>query len=526
MKRTWLKINIPFKYEVTVKIIRVFILILLLNVCSIWTFGCAGSRHGQITLLHTNDMHAQYVPMPATWVQKDPKPMIGGMVALEFQIRKARETYPATLLFDAGDFMTGTPIAKMEIDGALGGGFVRMMNLLGYNAFTIGNHEFDEGQENLNRLISLMRFDVLSANLFKDGRLMVKKPYAIYRSGGLRIGVIGVTLTDLFEMTAKKNLTGIRVDDPAPIVQKIIDKIDGKTDLIVLLTHQGVDADLDLAQRIHGADIIIGGHSHTRLNEAIVKNNILIVQADNKTRYLGRLTVDVDKDKVTHYDYRLIPTWADSVRQPNAALAAMVDSLKQQIDLEYGRVVGQLLDDWRRSGQGESNLGDYIADAIRGATGTDFAVLNSGGIRKDLGRGPVKKMDIVEILPFSNTVVLFNCTGEELMTMIRTNARASVRNEPGILQISGLRYSYRLRPDGTIEIPSATIGGEPIDPKKNYRGATVDFVLFGQAERYFGFQPQQGVENTNLMVSGMVIDQIEKNPEIQSVLDLRIQQLP
>jgi 2',3'-cyclic-nucleotide 2'-phosphodiesterase (5'-nucleotidase family) len=488
--------------------------------------GCAHHHAGTLTVLHTNDQHSQFAPAPATWVQKDPKPLIGGIVALDYQIRQAREKYQATLLLDAGDFMTGTPIAKLRVDGALGGAYVQMLNEMGYQALTVGNHEFDEGQDNLFRLIDLARYDVLSANLLKDGQLLTKKPYALYKAGGLRVGVIGLTLTDLFEMTARKNLEGIQVLDPVEPAQKAIDEIDGKTDLIILLSHMGVEADRELAHKIHGADIIVGGHSHTRLNKPIIENGILIVQADSKNRYLGRLTVDVANDAVVRHDYALIPCWQDSVAQANPLLAAKVKSYNDQIDADYGRVIGQLKTDWHRNSQGESNIGNYIADVMRKTAAADFAAINSGGIRKDMPAGPIKKLDIVEILPFTNTLVTFTCTGEELIKIVQSNVTAAAKSEPGILQISGLSYQYRISPGGTLEITNVRINGAPVDPQATYLGATIDFVLFGQAERYFGFKPGGKIENTNLMLSDVVTAYIEAEPVVESAIEGRMDRLP
>jgi len=488
--------------------------------------GCAHQRSGTLTVLHTNDQHSQFAAAPATWVQKDPKPRIGGLVALENQIRKARENYKATLLLDAGDFMTGTPIAKLKVEGALGGAYIQMLNDMGYQALTLGNHEFDEGQENLMGLVRLARYDILSANLYKDDRLFAPKSHAIYEIGGLRVGLIGLTLTDLFDMTARKNLEGIRVLDPAASAQKIIDEIDGRTDLIILLTHMGVEADRDLAKKIRGADIIIGGHSHSRLNKPIIENGVLIVQADSKTRYLGRLTVDVAGDAVVRHDYALIPCWVDSVTQPDPLLAGRIKEYQQQIDADYGRTIGQLTTDWQRNSQGESNIGNYIADVMRLTAAADFAVINSGGIRKDMPAGPIKKLDIVEILPFTNTLVTFTCTGEELMKIIQSNVRSAAREEPGVLQVSGLKYQYRVTPGGTIEITGAMINGNAIDPQATYTGATIDFILFGQAERYFGFAPTGKTENTNQILSDVVVTHIETQPAVASSIEGRMVRIP
>ncbi len=113
-------------------------------------------------------------------MKKNPKPEIGGMVALQYFIAQQRNKYPTSLVLDAGYVLTGTPISKIKVHDVYGGGFVDMINLIGYKAFTIGNHELDEGQENLKKLTQLFNCDVLSANLFKDGQLFADKSYAIY----------------------------------------------------------------------------------------------------------------------------------------------------------------------------------------------------------------------------------------------------------------------------------------------------------------------------------------------------------
>jgi 2',3'-cyclic-nucleotide 2'-phosphodiesterase (5'-nucleotidase family) len=485
-------------------------------------FVLAGLLQAQtITILHTNDMHCQYTPTPATWVQKEPRPLIGGMVALESLVRSERDKGVPTLLLDAGDVMTGTPIAKISRNGVLGGAFMDMMNIIGYRAMTIGNHEFDEGQANLGKLIASAHFDVLSANLYQQDHLITGKPYAIYKVGKLRVGVIGLTLSRLFDETAKKNLDGIRVDDPVAAAQKYIDEIDAKTDLVIVLSHQGVDEDLAMASQLHGADIIVGGHSHSRLNKAIQKNHMLVVQADCKTRYLGRLTVTVAADTVSHYSYELLPAWVDDVKKPNQKLQKMVQDYQAQIQKEYGQPIGALQTDWQRNNSAESNIGNYLADVVRAVTSTDFALLNSGGIRKDVHKGGLCKLDIVEILPFTNYITKFQLTGAQLLTLIETNAKAALRQEPGILQISGLSYSFRIDKGGAVKVLSSAINGQPIDPARTYTGASVDFVIYGQAEKYFGFSVTSS-ESTGLLLSDAVIDYILAHPQVDSRIDGRI----
>jgi len=497
---------------------------LILSVSILTIFGCAVKHEGTITILHTNDMHSQYVPVPATWVQKDPKPLIGGMVALDYFIQQQRKSYANSLLLDGGDIMTGTPLSLIQVDGALGGGFVKMMNLIGYDAMTIGNHEFDAGQENLKKLLTLPKFDVLSANLYRNDSLVAPKPYAIYKVGSLRVGVIGLILGNLVEVAARKNLQGIRVDDPTQTAQKYIDEIDAKTDLILLLAHQGVEADLKMADRLHHADVIVGAHSHTRLNEVIKRNRMLVVQAGSITSYLGKLMVEVKADTVANYQYELIPTWVDEVKEPNAQMLQLVDAYKKQIDEQYGEVIGTLKTEWKKDNRAESNIGNYMTDVIRATTGADFALLNSGGIRKSLPAGSITKLNIVEILPFANYLVTFECTGEQLKSLVLENAVASVKGAHGILQVSGLTYRYRVDRDNNVTIASAQVAGKEINPKGVYRGATVDFVMEGLIEKHPDLAAKEP-EVTGQILSDAVIEFIKRHPQVDSRVEGRMKKV-
>lgn len=483
---------------------------------------CGGTQHsGRMTILHTNDLHAQFVSSPATWIDRDPPPQIGGMVALEYAVRQARAAFPENLLLDAGDFSTGTLLSKIDYNGARNGGFVAMMNLIGYDACTIGNHEFDDGQANLAKLLDLAQFDVLSANLLIENKQFAPYAYKIYPVGTIRVGVIGLILTDLFSVTAKANLDNVVVADPATTAQSIIDEIDHKTDLIILLTHQGDDHDVLLARAVKNADIIVGGHSHTRIERARRENGVLIVQAGAKARYLGRLTVDVKGDTIAGYTSELIPTWVDSVSEPHLEMAALVDTFQQRITSEYGQQIGILKTAWKTSSDYETNLGSFLTDIMREHGNSDFALLNSGGIRKALPAGPITTMDVMEILPFTNYLTTFECSGSVLADILQNDLQGSLTNGYGLLQISGIDYAYRLGADQSATIVSLNVGGSPIDPQKVYTGTTVDFVIDNLQDRY---------ELTNIQVStdiiaDVVINAIAGNPVIESTVQGRIRKV-
>ncbi|MBC7187734.1 MAG: bifunctional metallophosphatase/5'-nucleotidase [Calditrichaeota bacterium] len=469
----------------------------------------------ELVILHTNDMHAQFQPSSP----EQGRTKVGGMVALEYFVQKARSEGKPTLLLDAGDYMTGTPLASMEAHGARGGGFVEMMNIVGYNAAALGNHEFDNGQDNLKKLIALADFDVLCANLWRGDSLFAPLPYKVYQVGPLRVGVIGLILEKLFDEVARRQVEGLRVEPVVQAAQRAIDELDPITDLIILLTHQGDYEDRALASAIRGADVIIGGHSHTRIPNPQKVNGVIVAQTGSNLQSLGRLDLQVAADSVVSFRGTLIPLLVDSVHTPNPRMVELVDGYQKRIEEDYGQVIGRLLTDWRGSRYGESNVGNFVADVMRKTVDADFATINSGGIRKNIKAGPLRKLDIVELLPFANTLVTFECTGKELLTFLEFNARNVALQRGGLMQVSGLTCTYQVV-DSLVRVVNASVRGKPINPRATYRGVTVDFVIYGQAERYMGFEPKNP-QNTGLMLSEVVIDYIKKHPRVSSKVEGR-----
>lgn len=476
--------------------------------------SCACAQPRPLTILHVNDIHTHFLPEPAEWVKEDPKPLTGGMVALQDAV--AREKAPqaaSTLVLDAGDWLTGTPISEVVEQGVKGGAFMAMMNQVGFDASTIGNHDFDNGVDALHGLVELAAFPVLSANLSQHGKLVADAPWKIFTKDGLKVGVVGLILDDLAQEISKETMKGFRVESVAATAKQAIAELDPQTDLIVLLTHQGWREDSLLATRVEGADVIIGGHSHTRLKTPRVVNGVIIGQAGSYARDLGRLDLMVENDRVVSHKGSLIPLFERDVKAPDPALAAAVAEHKARIDAEYAVVIGQAPARLGRDYFHESALGNWMADALRGIVGADVAVLNSGGLRADLDAGPVTRLDIKQILPFQNTAVLVECTGRELETLLRTNAEAGLRESQGVLQISGASCRFRDTPQGA-ELTQALVGGKAILPDATYRLATVDYVL-GLADKYMGFTPTKHESRGGTLFQAMC-DWIATHPQVEA----------
>jgi 2',3'-cyclic-nucleotide 2'-phosphodiesterase (5'-nucleotidase family) len=484
----------------------------------LFSSSCA-EQPKQITILYTNDIHAHFLPAPAF---RD-KPPIGGFVALDYYVKQQRGLAPNSLLLDAGDLMTGNLICDMEYKGAEGGFLIEMMNMIGYDGRVFGNHDCDKQIGNLRRMNELAVFPTICAN-FKDtlGRDFTNEQYHIYNINNVRVGVIGLTYHPMAGMANPTSLLGFNSLDPIETAQKLIGQIDSLTDIIVLLTHIGIENDRELARSIKGADIIIGGHSHTRLDTAEIVNGVLIVQAGSYARYLGRLDLSVARDSVIAHKDTLIALTVGSWT-PNPRLQAIVDSLAAEIDARFAVPIGTLKNDWKIGKGPESNVGSWLAEAIRAKTGADVGIVNSGGIRRDIPAGPITLKDIYEMLPFDNYVTSFTCTGADLLKIFGGEVEGeSGSANHGALQISGAKYSFRMK-DGKAEIVEVSVGGRKLDLAKNYKVTTIDYVILNK-DKYLHFNPRN-IQSTETLMSDMIIEAIKNAKIIDSKLEGNIRQV-
>ncbi len=442
----------------------------------------AGAQPKSLTILHTNDMHASFVPHEAVWVRQSPKPMIGGFKELAFTVDSIRRSNPGTLLIDAGDVMTGNPITEREYRGAMGGALFEMMNMIGYQVWCPGNHDFDVSQDNLRKLTHLASFPTVCANVVDDnGRYPVGNvPYVILPVAGLRVGIIGIMSQGLYGLVNQNNLAGIRVLSPAETAQRFVDSLTPRTDLLIALTHQGVTDDSLLALNVRGLNVIVGGHSHTRLRKPLVVNGVPIVQTGSNCENLGQLDLVVDQHRVVSFNGKLIPLWVRNNR-PQNGLTRLVDSLSQAIEKDYSEVIGTLKGDWIRK-EGESAIASFLANAQREAAHADVGFMNLHGIRKDLLAGPITKKDLFEILPFRNILVTFSLTGAQLKSVLEY----TIAHRPAI-QIAGLRCRWKQGTDGRPEVRDIEVNGTPLDVRREYSCAASDYMA-GEAPHYLGLE--------------------------------------
>jgi len=451
--------------------------------------------------------------------------MVGGVIPLAWHLKQQREDCGPNILLDAGDFMTGNPVCQFAPHGVPGEAIARMMNLLEYDCGTIGNHEFDIGSEDLKRLVPLFNYPLIAADIVDgDAHPVFRDEPLILERGGLKIGIMGVSCAEMSEVVTASRFGNHKSIDQGWVLQRQAAQLKSKVDLLIALTHNGFDGDIELAQVLAGTgvDVIVGGHSHSRIKKPRLEEGILIVQAGSKWTNLGRLDLQVHNGRVTSYNGRLITLWADGA-EAGPELTKLVKGYEDKVAEEFGRTIGTLKTDWHK-GRGETNLGNFLADQMRAAGKADVGFVNSGGIRKSMNAGPVTILDINEMLPFSNMLVKAELTGKELKTVVQANADAQVGGKHGILQVSGISYRFRAnKAESAAVVEEILVGGKPLDPGNVYTVAMPDYVVM-MAPVYLNIDAP-ATEDLGLTMTDAVVAGVEKSGPIDSRIEGRIMRL-
>ena len=488
--------------------------------------GTNGKDIKEINILHWNDFHARNAPYKMTPKNAD-EYNVGGTSGMLGYLNKYRNDN--SLVLHAGDDFQGTPISSIT----RGKSQISLLNLYNLDGFEIGNHEFDYGINGLDSALMLANFDFLCANVLNEKtNSTFGKPYLIKDINGVKIGIIGLAPDDLLQLVVVTNVIGLRMlNTDSVIVADVAYLKQQKCNLIVLLSHEGVDRDVKLADKFYGdVDIIVGGHSHTALHKGKIENGVIIVQAGWGGRYLGKLDlqVDIQKDTVVSYSDILIETVEDPVINDKHA-AQVVDSMNSSIEGEMSRVIGKLETDWVRGRAKESNIGQWIADATRNEAKTDITFLNSGGIRKDMPKGDITVRDIWEISPFGNTINVATVSGKTLKQMLRNNIKVRLLENPDespdLLVVSGIKITYDLvkAKEGKEDfLVSVIVGGEEVSDSKMYSISTNNYMA-GQFKKFFG-EVEEPVKftDTNMIDRDILLTQVEKAKIINNVLEERI----
>ncbi len=372
----------------------------------------------KLVLLHSNDLHGDFVS------KNIDEKLVGGVSMLSGYVNKVRNEEKNVLYTISGDMFRGSLIDS-EFKGV---STIEIMNALAPNVATIGNHEIDYGIAHLLFLEKCARFPIINANVYiKTNHVRLFRGHYIKKIGGIKILFIGIITEEILAQTKQEELIGAFVDvkEASTEIGKICDRYQTEDiDLTVLLTHIGFEADKELAALLNplwGVDLIIGGHTHTILEEPCVVNGIPIVQAGSGTNQIGRFDLCIDKEtnSIESYTWQLIPI--DEEHCPrDTAMEELIQKYKEVTDRKYSRYITRLKHVYTHPARNqETDVGKMFADAFADSLGLDLMVLASGSLRlKEFGP-IVDYQHLLEMYPFGNQVIRVTLTGAQLKQMIR-----------------------------------------------------------------------------------------------------------
>lgn len=418
---------------------------------------------GQLVIIHTNDSHARV----------DDNMGFSSVAALKAAYKKAGAT---VLLLDAGDTLHGKPMFNLS----KGESAVEILNAAGYDAMAPGNHDFHYGAAQLKKLSAKMDFPLLAANVTRKGAAYFKTNVVIERDG-LKIGIFGLATPETAYKTNPLNVEGLKFEAPIATARKQVRELQKKdVDYIIALCHLGLEGEYTtekLAKAITGIDVIIDGHSHSVLEEGLVVKGTLIASTGEYIEKIGVVTITADGKASA----QLVS--AEQFSGKDAAVDKLINGLKKKTDDLLNVVVGSTsvdLDGERENVRTrETNLGNLIADAMLDATGADVAMNNGGGIRMTIPQGKITKAQILEVLPFSNYVVLKEVSGKDILTIMEMGIALYPEAAGGFPQVAGIRFEYDSSRAAGKRIVNAWIGGEKLVAAKKYTFATNDFLAAG-----------------------------------------------
>ncbi|MGD2294767.1 MAG: bifunctional UDP-sugar hydrolase/5'-nucleotidase [Candidatus Aminicenantes bacterium] len=448
--------------------ISTFLLTLLLTFCSV----PSPKDSLTVTILHTNDHHGHTLP------HEHQGRFVGGLaerIALIKRLkREARSTSDMCLLVDAGDISSGTLFSDFftnEPDWKVYAQF--------YDAIVPGNHDFDFPFDRVFSMIKTFQAPVLSANLYDRGSgELFFPPYKIFRQDSWSLALIGISHPDTPLISTLGYDERLEFRAAVEATKQYVQELRKKHDLIVVLSHLGEDD--RLAKKVDGIDLIIGGHIHTPLEKPLKVNNTLIIKAGYAGQYVGHMELSLQRRtrgiRIKMISYKLIPVSTDIA--PDEKVLSMLQPFLDSYG-DRGRViVGEAGEAFNRNPLADpmssSNLANLVTDAYRFVTGADLAFVNKGGLRADLDKGPVTVEELHAVLPFHNTLIVFEIKGEQVIEIIQRMA-SGLPSKGGILFPSNLDITIR---KSGLKVVLTGDGGS-IEPELIYTVAVGSFIARG-----------------------------------------------
>ncbi|HKL75598.1 MAG TPA: 5'-nucleotidase C-terminal domain-containing protein, partial [Halanaerobiales bacterium] len=424
----------------------------------------------EFSILHTNDTHGRVE-------EGDYAGM--GFAKVSTLVNNYRED-GEVLLLDAGDTFHGQNIVNLSE----GESIVRILNHMGYDALTVGNHDFNYGQERLKELNEMTDFPILGANL--EPQLV--DDYVIKEIDGFRVGIFGLATPETAYKAHPKLVEGLEFMDPVEVSKKMVEELQGKTDMIIALSHLGMSegsdyTSIDVAEEVEGIDLIVDGHSHHALEEGRMVNDVLIVQAGEYDKNVGIVEINVSDNEITEMTASLFTKENSQDLEKDPEVVELVEEIKAENEEITSEVIGNTAVELNGERQyvrtGETNLGSLLGDAMLDAVDADVAITNGGGIRASIDKGEITRGEVVTVLPFGNIVEVKEIKGSTLLEAVEHGLSKYPAHEGLFPQVAGMSFVFaKDRPAGE-RVLEIEVNGKPLDHDKMYKVATNDFMAAG-----------------------------------------------
>ncbi|MBN3524628.1 bifunctional metallophosphatase/5'-nucleotidase [Paenibacillus apiarius] len=471
-----------------------------------------------VTIGHTNDVHGH--------ILDDEKAKEMGYAKLATLMKSLREENSNTMLIDAGDMIQGT----IYVNLSQGESVAPLVNAIGYDFMVAGNHEFDFGHQQLTKASKLFKFPVLGANVFDEQGKLLLQPYVIKQIEGKTFAFLGLITEDTPIVTHPDNVKGLTFTNPVEAAKEWVPRLQKQADHVIIVSHSGLAEDREIAKQVQGVDLIIGGHSHTRIAEPELVNGTYIVQDWEYSKSLGRVDLFYHDGALVHFSGGLLEY--DEKTEPDAGIAKMGDDLKQKTDGLLNEKIAtaavKLEGDRTKIRAAETNLGNLITDAMLERTRSmpgfeaDVALTNSGGIRTSILAGDITKRNLYDVLPFPNTLAVVEVSGNELKTSLENGVSEIDSGSGRFPQISGMTFSFDKKQPKGSRVTDVKVGGEALVADKTYRVATNDFLIAG-GDGYAAFKDKKSL-NTGVTLYELVEQFIKSKKELTAKVEQRIRQ--
>lgn len=472
----------------------------------------------EITIIHYNDTHGR--------VEENEKNGELGYAKIKtyFDYKNVADN---AILLDAGDTLHGTILANI----AQGESVIKAANKMGLTAMTAGNHDFNYGYQRLLDLRKLANFNIMGSNVIDEDGNPILNTGSIVNVDGLNIGIFGLSTPETKTKSSPVNTEGLTFVDSVETAKAEVEKLKAEgADIVVCLSHLGINEESEetstkIADNVDGIDVIIDGHSHTQLDNGMVKKTTLVAQTGAHGYNLGEVTLLVDKDGKVKTKYaKLQPYKKMKYIHANQDVLDVVNEYTEANKEVLGQKVGETevdLDGVRENVRtGETNLGDFISDAMKDAIGADVTITNGGGIRDSLAKGEITKGGVLTVFPFTNFLVKIEVTGADIKAALEHGLSDTPNQAGKFPQIAGMTVKYDSSKAAGEKVTEVLVNGEALDPDKTYQLATNDFMAIG-GDGYEMFKGKTRTEERGL-ISDIFENSIKEKGTINPSTDGRM----